>query len=85
MDQSLKRDREQGDALAASEGKPFPTSQQKDGVGTPEGGTDTGVSGVTRTSAGPGETGGYGADVRPSGVTGDDGGTREEQEDEGEA
>jgi len=35
-----------------------------DGTGTANG-SDTGVSGVTRESAAPGMTGGYGSDVRP--------------------
>lgn len=69
MDESLKRDQEQNDAMAASEGEQ-PDDKQSEGVGTPEGGPETGVSGVTRLSAGPGETGGYGADVSPGGLTG---------------
>lgn len=63
MDESLRRAQEQDDVPAASDGKP-PDGEQAEGAGTPEGGPQTGTGGVTRMSAGPGETGGYGADVR---------------------
>lgn len=43
------------------------------GRGTPEGGPSEGRTGVTRTSAAPGETGGYGENFtadNPEGITG---------------
>lgn len=87
MNESLRRSQEQNDAMAASEGKQL-DGEEAEGAGTPEGGPETGTSGVTRLSAGPGETGGYGADVRPGGLTGGHGTggvTPEEQAEEGNA
>ncbi|MDQ2743275.1 MAG: hypothetical protein M3Z66_13420 [Chloroflexota bacterium] len=68
-------------------GTNIPNHGPWEGAGTPEGGTDTGISGVTRTSAPPGETGGYGEDVSPGGLTGGygtGGVTPEEQAEEDE-
>jgi hypothetical protein len=55
MDESLRRDQEQDDAMAASEGKQ-PDSEQSEETRAPKGAPETGGAGVSPG----GLTGGYG-------------------------
>jgi len=83
-----ERDRQQNAAMAASQGNGPIDGDSTEGVGTPEGGPETGIGGTTRTSAPPGETDGYGAELSPGGLTGGygtGGVTPEEQAEEGQS
>ncbi|MGH2447940.1 MAG: hypothetical protein ACRDFS_04990 [Chloroflexota bacterium] len=81
MDRSLTEEQEDqaaggdigiGDGDIAATNRPS-RRNPADGTGTPEG-TDTGETGVIRTSAAPGETGGYGSEATPGSLPKDQGG-----------